>query len=124
MSYRTLSTPAAPLARPALPWLRRAMHQVVRGFDLDDDVRWRRRAGGRWARFILVPSDSMDSPDDLHAAVVGRYGDDTMASWRKAMSLRWHPMLACPHRDFVPVLLMPGGSLDDLWSTCGCEVWP
>ena len=37
---------------------------------------------------------------------------------------RWHPVAACPHKDFKPVLLMPGQAMDDLYSTCpDCEHW-
>ena len=36
----------------------------------------------------------------------------------------WVPIDRCPHVGFKPVLLMPGGDLADIYSTCGCEYWP
>lgn len=36
----------------------------------------------------------------------------------------WSPTNECPHKDFKPVLLMPGQAMDDLYSTCpNCEYW-
>lgn len=69
--------------------------------DSRKDREW---AGGQWA--VVYKHERM-----LGSAVTLSRG-------------HWVAVSMCPHKDFKPVLLMPGQAMDDLYSTCpDCEHW-
>ena len=108
MPYREPSPPEAPkdLSPPVRQyslWQRFRRWWVTFWGDTDckDDRKW---AGGLWS-------------------VV--YGHERKLAASMVLSRgHWIPTDECPHKDFKPVLLMPGQAMDDLYSTCpDCEHW-
>lgn len=108
MTYREPSPPEpakvlAPRVRQYSRWQRFRRWWVMFWGDTDckDDRKW---AGGLWSMTFEV----VDRPSPAMTVSRGR----------------WRPTNECPHKDFKPVLLMPGQAMDDLYSTCpDCEHW-